>query len=161
MSQLRWRELGATWILANLLIGVPLYAQSPDLPPGIIDGAKSPELIPDSTAFRLVFLSLRAPESPSATDLKMQSSRLKRVGLSDDDAVAAKNIINDFGTAYDDWHRKFSHVSSSVDVSNARSEREAIVQETLGSIMKQLSPVGAARLAQYVQAAKVRMVIHE
>jgi hypothetical protein len=99
---------GTTWILAMMLIGIPLYAQRPDLPPGTIDGAKSPELIPDSTAFRLVFLSLRAPTSPNATDLKKQSSLLKHIGFSDDDAVAAKNIINDFGTAYDDWRESFA-----------------------------------------------------
>lgn len=161
MSQRRWCVSGTTWILAMMLIGMPLYAQRPDLPPGTIDGAKTPELIPDSTAFRLVFLSLRAPESPSATDLKKQSSRLRHIGFSDDDALAAKNIISDFGTAYDDWQRKFSQTNSSLDVSNARSERETIVQETLGRIMKELSPVGAARLAQYVQAAKARMVVHE
>jgi len=161
MSQPRWSMFGTTWILAMMLIGIPLYAQRPDLPPGTIDGAKSPELIPDSTAFRLVFLSLRAPTSPNATDLKKQSSLLKHIGFSDDDAVAAKNIINDFGTAYDDWQRKFRQTSSSIDVPNARSERETIVQETLGRVMKQLSPVGAAQLAQYVQAAKARMVVHE
>jgi hypothetical protein len=164
MSQPRWSMFGTTWILAMMqmmLIGMPLYAQRPDLPPGTIVGAKSPELIPDSTAFRLVFLSLRAPESPSATDLKKQSSRLKHIGFSDDDAVAAKNIIDDFGTAYDDWQTKFRQTSSSIDIPTAKSERDAIVQETLGRVMKQLSPAGAAKLAQYVQAAKVRMVVHE
>ncbi|KAA6457922.1 hypothetical protein DYQ86_21390 [Acidobacteria bacterium AB60] len=152
---------GTTWILAIMLAGTLSQAQRPDLPPGTIDGATTPQLIPDSTAFRLVFLSLRVPGSPSANDLKNQSSRLKHIGLSDEDAAAAKGIMSSFGTSYDAWQTKFGQPGSSIDVPTAKSEREAIVQETLGRVMKGLSPEGAAKLAEYVQAAKSRMVVHE
>jgi hypothetical protein len=153
--------LGITGIIGIALLCTPLHSQTPDLPPGYIDGTKAPQRIPDSTAFRLVFLSLRVPKSPTADDLKKQSSHFKHIGLSDIDKVTAQNIMTQFDTAYDDWQTQYIQTNSPVDVATATSEREAIVEETIASFMSQLSPAGATKLAQFVQAAKVRMVVQE
>jgi hypothetical protein len=161
MSYSRQAILGVTAILGIALLAAPLRSQTQDLPPGVIDGSKEPQRIPDSTAFRLVFLSLRIPTSPSPADLKRQSAHFKRIGLSGVDFAASLPIIADFGTAYDEWQTRFDPTSKSIDVAASTSEREALVEATIVSVMHRLSPAGAAKFVQFVQAAKSRMVVHE
>lgn len=161
-SYLRHVVLSTSVIVLVNLLGVPLLSQTTDVPPGYINGAETPQLIPDSTAFRLVFISLRLPKSPSEADLKRQSSRLKnRIGLADADVVTVKEIMTQFGTSYDAWLAKYTQPGASTDVATATSEREAIVEETIASLIKRLSSEGVAQLSTFVQKAKVRMLVQK
>lgn len=161
MSYSCQRILRITGIIGIALLCTPSYSQTSNLPPGVIDGAKTPQFIPDSTAFRLVFLSLRVPKSPTDDDLKKQSSHFKHIGLSDADRVTAQNVLTQFDTAYHGWQTKYLQTSNPIDLAAATSEREAIVEETTANFLHQLSPAGATKLVQFVQAAKVRMVVRE
>ncbi|MBB5061190.1 hypothetical protein HDF16_005926 [Granulicella aggregans] len=160
-SYLRQAILGITGIVGIALLCSPLHSQTSNLPPGVIDGSKTPELIPDSTAFRLVFLSLRVPQSPTEGDLKKQEMHFKRIGLSDVDKAAARDVLSHFHTAYHQWQTKYIQTSNPIDMTAARSEREAIVEETTASFINQLSSDGATKLAKFVQSAKVRMIVRE
>ena len=60
-----------------LAAGPPQAAQSVD-PPGTIDGAKNPELIPDDVAYRVVLLALAEPESATEGRRPGSEPRLRR-----------------------------------------------------------------------------------
>jgi hypothetical protein len=70
-------------------------APRPD-PPGTIDGAKNPELIPDQLAYKMMLMALSVP--PNATDQqkRRQQARLERIHLSADDAKALLGLAAQF-----------------------------------------------------------------
>jgi hypothetical protein len=70
-------------------------AQFPD-PPGTIDGAKNPELIPDEVAYKMLFLSIMEPENPTEAQRARQEAKLRMIGLSQDDEASFLARLGDF-----------------------------------------------------------------
>jgi hypothetical protein len=77
----------------------------PALPPGAIDGAKNPELIPDDIAYKMLFLSIMEPQNPTDAQKARQEAKLRMIGLSDDDKAGFlakvgefRDRLNDLGT---------------------------------------------------------------
>jgi hypothetical protein len=68
----------------------------PAYPPGTIDGAKNPELIPDDVAYKMLFLSLMEPENPSDAQKARQEAKLRMIGLSDNDKAGFLAKLGDF-----------------------------------------------------------------
>lgn len=70
-------------------------APRPD-PPGTIDGAKNPELVPDQLAYKMMLMTLSLP--PNATDRqkKRQQARLARIRLSPEDGNAVLGLAAQF-----------------------------------------------------------------
>jgi hypothetical protein len=70
-------------------------AQFPD-PPGTIDGAKNPELIPDEVAYKMLFLSIMEPENPTEAQKARQEAKLRMIGLSQDDEASFLARLGEF-----------------------------------------------------------------
>jgi|SRR5579871_1051561 len=125
---------------------------SPNVPPGFVDGSKNPSLIPDTAAYRLVFISLILPPSPDSTALARHSALIAQVGLSAADRAAMENALAAFGESYSAW--RASALPASVDNGVA-----ALVQQYQNLIFSTLSGDGVAKVMKFVQNAKTRMVV--
>jgi hypothetical protein len=150
-------------ILVAMLCPVFLVAQggaSVQLPPGFVDGSKTPDLIPDSAAYRLVFLNLLGPNSLDQTILAGTYPPIAKIGLSSPDAEALQEALRQFGSAYSDWQKAFEQASRlSIPTQSLAARVDAIVQDTRDLLQKRLSSSGQAKFASYVKNAKKRMIV--
>jgi hypothetical protein len=120
------------------------------LPPGFINGAANPEQIPDSTARKLVLLSLRLPDSPDENAIARQEAHLRFIGLSGQDLAAAKTIINDFTAKYAGWATTAPRQATGAD---------AIVNDTWTQLANRLSSSGLGTLLRFITTEKRHMVV--
>jgi hypothetical protein len=65
-------------------------------PPGTIDGAKDPELIPDDVAYKMLFLSIMEPDNPTDAQKARQESKLRLIRFSDADKAAFLTRLGEF-----------------------------------------------------------------
>ena len=68
----------------------------------MIDGSKNPELIPDSTAYRLFFVSVADGTNPSEDEIARHRAHLSRLGLKDVDEQSLAQVLKTFKTQYGD-----------------------------------------------------------
>lgn len=66
------------------------------LPPGSVDGAINPELIPDEVAFRLFLTSLASTSTPTPAPIAEQKAKLRPIGLSKADTAAVIQALSAF-----------------------------------------------------------------
>ena len=140
-------------ILVIALAGVAsLSAQTSsvrNIPPGWIDGAESPNLIPDRVAYRLVFISLMLPDSPDQTAIERQEGHLRQIGLSGADETVLKQALAVFAANYAAWQQ----------TSGTAGEAWNIVQTTQTSLQSRLTSDGNSKFSAYVALAKTHMVV--
>ncbi len=143
---------------------VPLAAPQPD-PPGTIDGAKNPELIPDETAYRLVLLAFAEPENPTDAQTARFQAKIAGAGLSDDDTEAFRRISAHMQTELDDLRAQESAVFAASPMPHPDSvgatklveishQRDAVFAEAMSALPARLSASGAAMLHDFVQREK-------
>lgn len=146
-------------LLACFLVPVGLFSQtSPppassatqQVPPGWVDGAKNPELIPDHASYRLVLIHL------SSMATARQDTRIQMIGLQGGDAQTLKNEVALFKKEYDLWKAKVGAQPPSDQDDKAA---KAMVLASRAAILNMLSPSGASKLSQYVEREKTRMVV--
>jgi hypothetical protein len=157
---MRYRVL----ILVLCMAPVGLFAQasSPgwqNLPPGFVNGSKTPELIPDTAAYRLVFLSLTVPPSADAKTQSRQTALIAQAGLSEADATTLKNAKAAFAGDYSAWQASARAAGSTATTAQISSQVTALVQRYQSLLVATLSTDGATKLSQFVQSAKARMVV--
>jgi len=147
-------------LFAMLPLGRLLLAQvsgdSPSLPPGIVDGSKTPGLIPDQAAFRLVLLSLAVPPSPDEKALARQDAFLKKIGLSDVDKTTLKNVLVTFAANHSAWQQTLA-TSVTGGSTEVVAEGWVIVKNTRELLTNKLTTDGNTKLVQYVTLAKLHM----
>jgi hypothetical protein len=78
----------------------------------IIDGAVSPNLIPDSVAYRLYLYAVSTGRSPAQVDQQSQHAHLMRTGLSEADRQVFVGILSDFRTQYDALEAAYNALAS-------------------------------------------------
>jgi|ERR1700728_566886 hypothetical protein len=149
LSPLLWGVLlvggAASPCLRGAALGSPQSSTSTN---DEIDGAKTPYLIPDAIAYRLVMLSLTLPASPSKVDVFKQEARLQRMNLSESDRATVKAVMGQFGKDYETW------------IANAETStltRDDITQRYLALLERQLTAEGLNAFRAYVMAEKVKM----
>jgi hypothetical protein len=110
------------------------------LPPGTIDGSKTPEVIPDVIAYRLVFAAFSEPADAAPAQLARQGAKLSQLKLSDSDAVAVTFALSDFHSRYSALIAIQSPQPTQVNSSAFIAARDAIVVDTLTTIASRASP---------------------
>jgi hypothetical protein len=133
--------------IAFLLLAIPLVAQTVNHnhPQETIDGAVHPELIPDSTAWRLWMLSVTAkdPQHPELAEQR-EEAFLAKAGFSEADRPQVKQALENFRTAYEKILQ---------DQGNTlKARRDLLVTETQVNLLA-LRP----KLKEFIQGEKVRM----
>lgn len=142
----------------------PPAAPKPD-PPGTIDGAKNPELIPDDTAYRLVFLAFSEPEKPTDAQKARFRAKLTAAGLDEDDTEAFRLILGHMQTQLDDVRAQENAVlaaspvphpdsTSAAKLADLSRQRDGYLAEAMSALPARLSASGAAKLHDFIQTQK-------
>src|SRR5216684_2152087 len=154
----------------SCLIAVsPLAAQASHLgmnPVQKIDGATNPELIPDSTAYRLFFVVVGLGNSPSDQDRIRQATNIAKIRLNDADVKTLTAAVNDFKASYDAAIQTHNSTADTLqkngqvpDVSAFLAQRDVLVEATRNKLSSSLTADGSSRLNAYIQAEKHGMKI--
>jgi hypothetical protein len=125
-----------------------------------IDGSVNPELIPDLTAYRLVFLFVGAAPNSTPKEIALQQLRLRKIGLGERDNQLLIPILNRFRFEY---AALIEHYNKTAEATAAKGQvadskaflllRDNLVQTTRDKL-KALSPNGVIRLHEHVQQEK-------
>lgn len=136
--------------------------QSPD----IIDGASHPELIPDSVAYRLFFVTVAEPLDTTDFRKARQRAYLRTAGLSDSDLdgavqilVAFKAQLSDLVDGYNRSVEAANEAGEAPDLQTFMSQQADLVQRTRTALGSSLSPASSANLAAHIQREKRNMKV--
>jgi len=134
----------------------------------VVDGAKNPELIPDSTAYRLWLVTVSLPANASDADRVIQQAHLKNVNLTNsEDHQQLINVLTEFKTQYLDLIAKYNESAKTallqggqLDQVVFQEQRDALVANARAAISSRLTPQGANRIDAHIQGQKIHMKIH-
>jgi hypothetical protein len=95
----------------------------------LIEGSKNPELIEDTTAFRLYFLSISTPTNATPEHYMIQSSKLDELGLSGPDRLQTLLILSDFRQRHDNLIARFNEYATAAQHRGERVDTTLVKQE--------------------------------
>ncbi len=131
----------------------------------MIDGAQTPDLIPDLTAYLLVLTNI-SEENPTSEQADRQLAFLRTAGLDGEDIEAALPLLATFKSQFADLIASYN---KSVDAANALGvapdlntflrQRDALVQSTLDALSVALTPDALSRFRAYVKSEKAKMKV--
>ena len=158
-------EVGAFAQMLPPDVSMPDMHSTPSVP--VIDGSINPELIPDSTAYRLFFVSVAEGAEgadPPAEEVARHKAHLSRIQLKDADGKSLSNALKTFKAQYDDLIKNYNGVADvailqgeAPDYSAFLRQREALVQSTRDEQKLVLSPEALTKLDGFVQGEKRKM----
>jgi hypothetical protein len=142
----------------------PSMSHRHSAPQPMIDGEVHPELIPDESAYRLVFVVLGLPTNATDAEEQLRNLRLNDVGLSVSDAQAAAPVLDWFKVRYADMINTFNDSAHAIsanggtpDIQSFDVARDGLVQATRDQLKQMLSPPGMAALDGFVHREKAKM----
>jgi hypothetical protein len=159
---------------APITTGGPVVIQQPTPqpdPPGTIDGAKYPELIPDSVAYRLLFLAVAEPENATDEQIARARGKINPAGLSETDVEAFLLLLAKFGQGMTSINAQLGTIrdrnplalsplsADGQQVQVLTRQMDQLVTDTITALPERLSSEGLAKLHDYLQQAKRGMKI--
>jgi hypothetical protein len=131
----------------------------------VIDGREHPELIPDSVAYRMYFLTVGEFPNPTDARKKRQSAFLSKARLSDKDSSTVVRVLEDFrvkfasmATAYNAQVEAAVKAGTGLPDGNVfMAQRDRLVQDTRDRLKLALSVNGMANLDAHIQTEKANM----
>ena len=140
-------------------------------PPGTIDGAKNPELIPDDVAYRVLFLAVAEPENPTEEQLARARAKISRAQLSEEDTAAFLNAATQFKAQIDSLAAQAAEISKGIafvdpssvqgrQLSQLGKQQDQVLANTLGALQTGLSAEGLQRLQAHIQSIKRNMKVY-
>lgn len=134
--------------------------------PGAIDGSKTPELIPDSVAFRMFFEAISEPPLPTAEQVRRQRSKLLRARLSEEDLNAVQSEMEEFHTAVQQLKLDYAAAlkaasmgSQQFDAQAWQARRDAITDSARLALQQHMTPSGFKNLESFIRSRKVNMIV--
>lgn len=125
---------------------------TPSYPPGSVTG----DAVPDSVAYRMVFISLSVPANPSASDTAAQASKVNAIGLSPVDSTALVADVSGFVGAYSSIYQQWKTKTLPAGAS-ASSQRDGLINSIKASLQHDMSAAGWTAFSAYVTNQKVRI----
>lgn len=134
---------------------LPHSRQTGQDPPGTIDGAKTPDLIPEDAAWRIFIVSVAEPEHPTPHQLNRMMVKLNRVRLNSSDMGVLMRLLANF-------HKQFTAIRAETSaqgsrVSESRKLPERLFSTTRTELLTQLSIEGANLLQQHVLSLRAKI----
>ncbi len=128
----------------------------------VVDGAKNPELIPDSTAYRLWLVTVSLPPNSTAQERTFQQAHLRKLQLTSGiDSLQFLTILTEFKSQYLSMIARYNESARATlaqggipDQKLFLQQRDGLVSATRAAITQRLSPEGAARIHAHVQEEK-------
>ena len=151
-----------TILLLLLLSSLGALAQNHAAMPGmashasVIDGAQHPELIPDSTAYRLYF------ETVAKMPADLLRVQLSSAGLSSDEIDRAAAAIQQFKSSWDtlrDTYNQAVEAGTGPDLETFLFKRDRLVEQLLSNLQTIVTAEGYSRLQAHVQLEKRHMKV--
>lgn len=156
----RLQQAATVGLLASLFISAQQSQGQLQL---LVDGAVTPNLIPDSLAYRHFFTAVAAHPFPDPTERARQAAQLSRIGLSSADLQVLIASLTVFRTQLDAFESARASVapgpSAGAKITALESQANNLVTNTLESLRRSLTVSGATLLDQYVKA-RVKAHIH-
>jgi hypothetical protein len=146
----------------------PTQANPQPNPPGMIDGAKNPDLIPDEAAYRVVFLAFAEREDATDDEKARYRAKICPAGLAQDDEAALFVILSTFKKETDDLQSQASAILATDPLPHPDStdyqklldldmQGRAAFGEAMSALPARLTADGVAKLDAYVKGEKRRM----
>lgn len=133
----------------------------------VIDGAVHPELIPDSTAYRLYFVTVSTRQAPTDEDQKCQRAHLNKIGLKDGDLGVMVEILTEFRMQHDALVGQYNQAAERAtardevpDTAGFLRQLDGLVQSTRDTLKLRLTPGAMTQLDAFVQSEKKHMNMH-
>ncbi len=145
------------------------WAQNPQHqhPDTVVDGAKNPELIPDSTAYRLWLVTVSELPNATAQDRDRQRAHLAMLQLSALDNLQLFTLLAEFKSQYLAMIERYNESAKAAlahggqpDLKLFLQQRDELVQSTKAAIALRLSREGTARIDARVKQQKKRIQLH-
>jgi hypothetical protein len=135
-------------LLLSFAAGVGLFAQTTkQLPPGAIDGAVAPNLIPDMVAFRLFFIAVGETPALDVIVSAKQQAKLRPIGLSAADQSIIIQELGQFKTA-------LTPRQGATQSTSGPSSIDTVTQSTVDRLKSQMTADGFLRLQAHIQSEK-------
>lgn len=163
--------LGGAWIVRT-----PAAPQSetttaegqttaPADPPGTIDGAKNPELIPNEVALRMIVLAVAEPADATEAQKGRALAKLSPIGLSKEDTIAFLGLLADFHSQAKALDEQSAQIYARTPIPHPDSvdyeqlvdlgaQKNKVLNDTVAAIPARLSAEGLQKLAAFLPEAK-------
>jgi hypothetical protein len=119
--------------------------------PGTIDGAMTPDLIPDDVAQRMFLLSIAEPPNPSSEQTERFLAKIKRLNF---DAKAASILLGESGKFITVWNQTYAAAKTS---NQDEAWMEQIVSDSMSNLSLRLSPQDYDKLRFHIQHIKTQI----
>jgi hypothetical protein len=160
-----------TLIIALSVFALGTQAQTPQhqhLDVTVVDGAKNPELIPDSTAYRMWLVTVSLPPNATEQERTFQQAHLKKLQLTNSvDHLALLSILTEFKSQYLSLIARYNEAAKAALLNGGQADeklflqqRDDLVSSTRAAIARQLAPESAARVDAHVQGEKKQIRLH-
>lgn len=133
----------------------------------VVDGAKNPELIPDSTAYRLWLVTVSVPTNATDKQRTFQRAHLNRVHLAAADNAQLVSLPTDFKNQYQRLISQYNESAKAALLGGKQADqqsflqaRDDLVSRTRAAITRGLAPESAALIDAHVQREKAHMQLH-
>ena len=133
----------------------------------VVDGAKNPELIPDSTAYRVWLITVSLPPNSTEKQRVFQQAHLRKLQLTSEDSLALLSVLEDFKTKYLSLIASYNESAKAALLHGSQSDQESFLQQrddlvssTRDAIAQRLTHEGAARIETHVQGEKSHIQLH-
>ncbi len=134
----------------------------------IVDGAKSPDQIPDDLAYQHFFIAVSVPAAPSALEKARQAAQFLPIQLSPVDQEVVGSAVTIFRDQFDQIEAAIAKLANTnldpslaAQIVSLRTQQKGLAGVALASIRKSITPDGAGRLDQHINAqVKTHIVIY-
>lgn len=134
-------------------------------PPGTIDGAKNPELIPDQVALRMIVLAVAEPADATEAQKARALAKLRPIELSEEDTIAFLSLLADFHSQAKALDEQIEQIRVRAPIPHPDStdyeqlvelgsRKNKLVNDTVAAIPARLSAEGLQKLAAFLPEAK-------
>lgn len=157
-------------VLAILVIAVSVFliaaktrgiatSQQKD-PAGTVDGSVTPSAIPNHIAYEMFFNSLIPPKELGINAEGAVRAKLQQIGLSDSDQGALRFLAGEFKTRLNSLDNQVNAMRAEnlqatspatlARLGELQKQKQAMVEEMMGSIGQKISADGNAKIAQHI-----------
>jgi hypothetical protein len=130
--------------------------------PLTVDGAKTPELVPDSVAYRHFVMALAEREDAAESRLERRNARLNELGLSTKDRASLLTALRTVRERLDriaEDRKSIGSSGSSPAMAALRLEHDEVVGGAVDRIKTFLSQLGRARVETYLREHVKRNIV--
>jgi hypothetical protein len=156
---IRWVAL---FVLSMLALGTWAQTSTPQHQhpnETVVEGAKNPELIPDSMAYRLWLVTVSLPPNATEKERTFQQAHLKKLQLTDADNLELLSVLTEFKSQYLGLIGRYNESAKAAlrhggqaDEKSFLQQRDDLVSSTRDAIAQRLTHDGAARIEIHVKA---------